>query len=90
MYVGQKMRECSIFRANYLTTFLDDIVRAKCGNVGNKITLGNFTSSLFRSCVENLTRAVHTSKWTTGQHDHMIGRVGEQAFNDKLGIIQCN
>ena len=51
---------------------------------------GTFTLYFIRSCVENLASAVHISKWTTGQHHHMIASVGEQAFNDKLGIIQCN
>ena len=91
LYIGKKMRECSIlYRANNLTTFGDDIVRTKYGNVSDKITLGNFTLNMFRSCVENLACAVHISKWTTGQHHYMISSVGEQAFNDKVGIIQCN
>ena len=65
-------------------------MRAKYENVSDKITLGDFTLNLFRCCVENPTRAVHISKWTTGHYHYMIGSVGEQAFNDKLGIIQCN
>ena len=49
-----------------------------------------FTLHFIKSCVENLATAVHIFMKTTGEHHYMIGSVGEQAFNDKLGIIQCN
>ena len=85
LYIGQKLNEG--MQHIQIISPHSEIARAKYGNVSDKIKLGNFTSNLFRSCVEN-TGAVHISKWTTGQHHHMIGSVGEQAFNDKLGIIQ--
>ena len=51
------------------------------------VTLGRGILHFLRSCVDN-TGAGNSSKWTTGQHHHMIGSVGEQAFNDKLGVFK--
>ena len=43
-----------------------------------------------RSCIENLSGAVHVSKGAISLHHYMIGSVGEQILNDKIGIIQWN
>ena len=66
-------------------------IRVKWVNVWKLYyTIRQITLNLFRWCVEQLSSAVNSSKWTTGQHHYMIGNVGEQVSNDKLGIIQYN
>ena len=50
---------------------------------------GKFTLHFIRSCVENLTSTVYTSKWTISLHNYMVGGVGKEVYNGEHDVIQC-